>query len=204
MWSTALTDALLATCSAAGALGLRARGEKYASVGLAMFALAASCGTLRFGGVHSVIGVHDFTSALAGQVGLPLIGLAYLSSAWRTQIDFSRRLQLGGALVVGFTVFGVVFPVAAYKTAVGAAALVAVGLACARHAARARSQAAGYRAAIGALGAALTAVAGLAVGTEGQLGSVPRIDLFHILLASANLALAAGLPPKEVAVPVLA
>lgn len=199
MLSTALSDALLAACSAGGAVGLRLRGEKYASTGLAMFALAASCGSLRFGGVEALIGVHDFTSALAGQVGLPLIGVAYASAAWRDQLDFPRRLQLSGAVIVLFTVFGVVFPVAIYKTAIGAAALVLIAAACASLA-----SASPTRAALGGAGAVLTAIAALGIGTEGALGPVPRIDVFHVALSLANLSLATGLPPKEDPVAVLA
>lgn len=46
---------------------------------------------------------------------------------------------------------------------------------------------------MGAAGALLYVISGLAIGTEGKIGPFKRVDLFHYGLAASNLMLAFAL-----------
>ncbi|MEZ4383483.1 MAG: hypothetical protein R3A79_19290 [Nannocystaceae bacterium] len=193
--SHALSDAAVAlTAGAALSALLRVRTPTTrasltaAALAFAAIAAAATVGVLRFLGLDGLTAAHDALSGLATCTAMPTLGAAaILLSRGRAGSDAAWRLWLI-ALLVGYvasTLAGVRGP---YGLTIGALGTVAIAVAGSRLYALDRRG--------GALllgGAGLVLVAGLAVGTEGELGPFARIDLFHYLLAVANLGLAAGL-----------
>ena len=169
---------------------LRRRGERYVSTGLMLVGVAAFIGALRFSINPDLADVHRFTSALATCTGLPLIAVQYLSTCvgWPGP---EGRMNTMGAAVVGFAAFGLAFPLPIYATAVGAISMVVViGSALRCFATR------GALALVAVGGALGVALAGLVVGTEGSVGPLLAIDVFHALLAVAFLGIAIGLPVR--------
>lgn len=186
--STAITDALLAVaCGVAAVPLLRAPAPlagRIGGYGLGLVGLAAALGALRFAGVGDVAPVHDTLSRLAGFVGVPWIGVA-----WATAGRPDRDARLGAGLVfVGGTIAHLA-GLTAWRTGAGGLAMAAVIGVALTGLARGRPEGAAF----GAGGALLTLLAGLAVGTEGAIGPMPRVDLFHVLLMLANLGLGVGL-----------
>lgn len=186
--STAASDLLLALVTAGACVALRRRGERYVSTGLLLVACAAFIGSLRFAVNPELADLHRFTTALATHTGMPLIGVQYASTAFGRPGPDGRMVTMGVS-VVGFSAFGLAFPLPIYGTLVGAGSMAVVIAASSTFADRRRAIAA----IAGALGVAL---AGLVIGTEGALGPVLRIDVFHAVLTAAFVGLAAGLPPR--------
>lgn len=181
--STLCELTLLAVCAAA-AWRLVRRRVSWAgagAVGFGLVGLAAGLGALRYAGVD-VAGAHAFASGVASAVGVPLVGVAWLARGWGAP---PRALVGSGALLVGSWVVTWTVGVGWWSTLVGAVAMLAVLAAALRRRGRALVW--------GALGALATVVAGLGIGTEGAWGSLLRVDLFHLVLAGANGALAVGL-----------
>lgn len=177
-------DLLLAlSCVGAGVWLLR-QGEprlRYAALGMALMAVAAGFGALRYAGFEQLAGLHRGASRLAGGVTPPSVALvaAALCFGW-------QRLSLAlGVLIAAALAIGVGLDVGLYATALGSVAvLVMLGLAL-----RERTRAALTL----ACGGLILALAGLAIGSQGTLGPFARIDLFHLTLALAHLLMAGGL-----------
>ncbi len=186
--STAMSDGLLMLVAFAACMWLRSRGERYASTGFMLIGIAAFIGAVRFGVNPDLAELHGFVSALATATGLPLIGVQFLSTCWNRPGPDGRMITMGTS-VVGFAAFGLAFPFEAYGTVVGALSMVAVIVGASRclphHPKR------GAAAIVGAL---LFAVAGLVIGTEGDVGPFLAIDVFHGVLCIAVGGLAWGLP----------
>lgn len=188
--STALSDGTLMLAAFAACLWLRARGERYTSTGFLLIGCAAFIGTVRFSINPELDELHGFVSALATCTGLPLIGVQYLATCLRWPGPDGRMITMG-ASVVGFAAFGLAFPVPLYGTLVGALSMIAVIAGAARCVPHHPRRAA---AAIG--GALAFVLAGLVIGTEGTLGPMLRVDVFHYVLIAAIAGLAWGLPPR--------
>ncbi len=184
---TAWSDAILAVVS--GVLGLRllnrGGGAGTAGVGLLLVGVAAAFGALRFSFAPSLALTHLGVSRLAAMVGLPLVGVGWVTAVWFP--DRARQVR-PYAFVLLLVAAVAMIAVEPYRTAVGgsgmAAALVA-SLWTLR-----RDPVAGL---LGALGAVGVVVAGLAIAGEGSLGPLSRIAWVHLALAAANALLAAGL-----------
>lgn len=177
-------DLLLAlSCVGAGLWLLRQPDPRlrYAALGMALMAIAAGFGALRYAGLEQLAGLHRAASRLAGGVTAPSIALvaAALCLGWR------RIGVVVGLLIVAALAIAIGLDLGLYATALGSVAvLVMIGLALRE---RTRS------AATLALGGLVLAAAGLAIGSQGMLGPFARVDLFHLALALAHLLMAAGL-----------
>ncbi len=183
----ALTDALLAVVAGREGFRLlyRSNGAATAGVGLLLVALAAAFGTFRYGGVPGLEGSHDGVTRLAGQVGMPLVGVGYLVAAFRPQDDRRARSY---AFVV-FILLAVAFvSVPWWTTVAGALGMTAVLVGAAALGRR-------WRPAIlfGAVGALGVVINGLVVNGEGAVGPLSRIAWFHLGLAGSCWALGQGL-----------
>lgn len=189
--STAISDTVLMLATLGACFWLRRRGERYVSTGLMLVGVAAFIGALRFSINPDLADVHRFTSALATCTGLPLIAVQYLATCagWPGR---DGRMNTMGAAVVGFAAFGLAFPLPIYATAVGALSMLTVVVSAAR--CFGRHGPVVLAAVIGAVGVAL---AGLVIGTEGSIGPLLAIDVFHGVLALAFLGLAVGLPERH-------
>jgi hypothetical protein len=184
--STSVSDFVFAAaCGWACAILLRQRDpvRRYAAIGMALMAVAASLGGLRYAGVEALVPAHRMASLLAAAVAPGCFGMVALALAR----GWSRRVvELGLlALLLGFVVGGLVLRVAIWPTAIGSLAVVAMVII----GTRARSRA-GLELGVGAL---ILALAGLVIGDEGTIGPLRAIDVFHVALTLAHLSIAAGL-----------
>jgi len=174
----AWTDAVLAAVTIGFGLGLLTRGGSHArttALGLGLVGVAAVLGVLRFTGQEQLAVPHAGLSGLAACVGLPCIGAGWASRAFlERRGDVVRRYVFGVLLVVAAMVWWI--PVV--RTILGAVGMVA-----------AAAGAVGLRgvdrpaAMAGLLGAAVTVVVGLVIGTDGELLGFPRVGWFHLGLA---------------------
>lgn len=183
-YSTALSDAVLALACLASLLWLRPAfaGQpvlRALLLGFGLTATAALCGAVRYGLDPSWIDKHRSFSQLSAVLGLPLLGLAALALArglvWGRSVWTVCLLVLVG-LFIGARVLGID---PGYRLALSLATLLLILYAgLSRWPQRLPSLAA-----LGVVG--LFLVAGLAVGTEGFIGPLRRVDLFHALLTPA-------------------
>ncbi len=154
-----------------------------AAFGLGTMALAAFVGVLRFSGLEAMAPLHGPLSAFATAMAMPLVGLAAIAIV--RPLPLTRRGWIRGSALLAalFLLSNVVGVQALYGLAIGAlgtASALIVGL---------RSAGQGERGGLLlAVGAVLVLVAGLGVGSTGELGPFDRLDIFHYMLASANLA----------------
>jgi hypothetical protein len=184
--TVAFTDLLLcATCASATAVLLRQPNaiRRYGALGMALMALASGLGALRFAGLEWLARAHTSASHLAGAVApacFALVAVLLVARGRRWIADVGL-----GALFAGWAVFVVLLKLSVYRTALGT---LAIFLLCAV-ALRDRSGASGLLA-LGGLG---IGVAGIAIGTEGTVGPVLAINLFHLVLALSHALVAVGL-----------
>jgi hypothetical protein len=207
-YSTALSDAVLALACLACVLQL---GRHWADqpqlegprlfcirLGFALPAAAAAVGAIRYGLTAEVSELHGWLSRASSFLGLPLLGLAALglSRDWKWRGPAWGRVLLG--LCAFFELFRQLGWVSEYQLFLQLGSLLlilAAGL----------SQWPRRRPALLALGVGgLFAAAGLLVGTNGMIGPLRRIDLFHALLTPAYpllawllIELAAGKSPAK-------
>lgn len=183
-YSTAFSDAVLALACLASLLWLRPAftGQpvlRALLLGFGLTATAALCGAVRYGLDPSWIDKHRSFTQLSAALGLPLLGLAAFAlsrgMAWSRSIWTVWLLVLVG-LFIGARVLGVDQH---YRLALSLVTLLLIlyaGL----------SQWPQRQPGLAAIGVvALFLVAGLAIGTEGFIGPLRRVDLFHALLTPA-------------------
>ncbi|MEZ4452955.1 MAG: hypothetical protein R3B09_26080 [Nannocystaceae bacterium] len=159
-----------------------------AAAGFGLIGAAAVCGALRFAGVDRLVDLHKALTDAATAMSMPMIGAAALALTW--PLEWRARGWLRwtvalAALHVGAVLAGATALAGLMVGAIGTIGVVIAGL---------RVFGGDRRA--GALllaGAVVTLIAGLAVGSEGELGPFARIDVFHYLLAVADVCLAGGL-----------
>ena len=184
--TVAFTDLILSlTCASATMVLVRQPDalRRYGALGMALMALASGVGTLRFAGLEWLAPVHTRASYLAGAVApgcFALVAVLLLSRGRRWVADVGL-----GALFVGWGLFVVMLKLEAYRTALGTVAIAVLCLAAVRD-----RSAAGLSLALGGLG---IGAAGLVIGTEGTVGPVLAINLFHLVLALSHALVAAGL-----------
>ncbi|WP_052080978.1 hypothetical protein [Pseudomonas sp. ML96] len=183
-YSTAISDGILALACLASLFWLRPafRGQpvlRALLLGFGLTATAALCGAVRYGLDPSWIDKHRSFTQLSAALGLPLLGLAAFALsrglAWTRSIWTVWLLVLVG-LFIGARVLGVDQH---YRLLLNLATLLLILYAGLSRWPQLRP---GLQA-IGVVG--LFLVAGLAVGTEGFIGPLRRVDLFHALLTPA-------------------
>ena len=189
-YSTALSDGILALACLASAFALVQAGKAFtdgerpawfcALLGVLIPAAAALCGMVRFSFDPSWREIHSLLSQAGTFLALPLVALAVF--AFARGATWSRagwdRLIIG--LCVFFELarrFGVT---AEYRLLLSLAAFALILLA---GLGRLPEQPLPLLAALAVIG--LFLVAGLAVGTDGFIGPLRRVDLFHALLTPA-------------------
>lgn len=183
--STAISDAVLALVAFAVALPALRRPEprRLAGVGLGLIGLAAALGTLRYGGLEAVRPLHRTASLLASGAGVPVIGVAMVLLVTGRDRGAAVWGALPALVLITFVTEYVV-PVPGARTALGVVGVLGVLLAALTRIGRAPVPA------LAGIGGALgTALAGLVIGTEGQLGPLPAVDGFHYTLAVSTLGL---------------
>lgn len=155
--------------------------------GLLLMAIAAGCGAARFAGFggEDLVEVHLFLSRVAGQVGIPLLGLGFIATRWAPlrNENVARFLPLGLMILFGVFEFYVDFPAwreAAATIGVGMVLFVGIGELN-------RHPPAGFLAIAGAVGIVL---AGMVIGTRGEWFGLPALDWFHYALAACYFMIA--------------
>jgi hypothetical protein len=188
-YSTAFTDALLAlACAACAWLIGRARGRYgegdqpalfCALLGFLLPAAAASVGVIRYGFDPSWQPAHLWLTQASSFLGLPLLGAAALAlgRGWAWSRPNWGRILLG--LCAFFELFRQLGYLEDYRLALNLATLVLILYAGTVQWPRRAP------AIIAAVAVGLFLLAGLAVGSEGMIGPLRRVDLFHLLLAPA-------------------
>jgi hypothetical protein len=183
-YSTALSDGILATACLASLLWLRPifTGQpvmRALLLGFGLTATAALCGAVRYGLDPSWIDKHRSFTQLSAVLGLPLLGLAALALtrglAWSRPVWTVWLVALVG-LFISARVFGVDQNYRLVLNLITLLLFLYAGL----------SQWPLRQPGLMATGVvALFLVAGLAVGTEGFIGPLRRVDLYHALLTLA-------------------
>jgi hypothetical protein len=188
MIDAAWSDAILAGCALAPGCALTWRGRAAATartvggVGLLAVGCAASLGTLRFGGLSSLVAAHDGATWIAATVGIPMVGLAYA---------LPRSTARAAPMIVCLALLGAAWALhgnPTYRTLVGGGAM---GVALVGAAARFRQDA--VSAGLGVAGALGVVVAGLGIAGDGHWGPLSRIAWFHLAFAVSCAALGGGL-----------
>ena len=136
-------------------------------------------GTIRYGFDPSWQAAHLWLSQASSFLGLPLLGAAALAlgRGWAWSRPNWGRILLG--LCAFFELFRQLGYMEDYRLALNLATLVLILYAGAVQWPR-RAPAISAAVVVG-----LFLLAGVAVGTEGVIGPLRRIDLFHVLLAPA-------------------
>ncbi|UUY10072.1 hypothetical protein LRS11_08615 [Pseudomonas sp. J452] len=183
-YSTALSDGLLALACLASTLWLRPAFrwrtvQRALLLGFGLPLSAALCGLVRYGLDPDWSNWHRTFSQLSSYLGLPLLGMAAVSLS-RGQ-DWTRRtwtlLLVGLVLLNSASHWLDLQPL--YRLLLSLLTLLLILYAGALHWRRV----APTLAAVSVV--ALFLLAGLVVGTEGFIGPLRRVDLFHGLLSLA-------------------
>lgn len=188
-YSTALSDGVLALACLACALVIGKARKHYgeadqpalfcALLGFLLPAAAAGVGMLRYGFDPGWQGAHLWLSQASSFLALPLLGAAALAlgRGWTWSRPNWGRIVLG--LCAFFELFRQLGYLEDYRLALNLATLALILYAGVLQWPR-RAPPAAAAAVVG-----LFLLAGLAVGTEGFIGPLRRVDLFHGLLTPA-------------------
>ena len=188
--STAVSDGVLAIATLSAAWMLFRSGRHWCAAWMLAIALAAVAGTIRFAGVDDLESLHLALGRWAEMVAFP-------SFCWAmARFLYTRRDVRAGeslAIAAGLNFVLLIAHRADIATAIGAVALI---IAMFGATTLFKSQRNKFLMIAWAVG--LYAIAGLWIGNDGTLGPLPRIDIYHYLLAAANVlfALALWLPKK--------
>ena len=182
-YSTSLSDALLALCSLYIAWKLCIT-NLFPAIAFTLIALAATCGCLRFAGIRwpsQLISWHKYLSWASGAFGVPCIVVGYCRISY---LNMAANILLCLAITTlliekfmndkRFIETVVLFVNAsAVLTCLYTCLFVRFSL-------------------CGCLGIVLYVLAGTVVKTEGYYGSIPKVDIFHYMLAIGNVAFFCG------------
>ncbi|MBL8018068.1 MAG: hypothetical protein JNM27_00260 [Leptospirales bacterium] len=174
--STVLSDGVLAVVSFWAAWIVYNAGLRPGAIAFLLTGAAAFAGVLRFSVFPGIVPVHSTLSAMAGQVGIPLLGLSFAHAVFRVPVTTLQLEAAGVALLAVCLVNRFVFPIPFYATVIGgigALIIIVAGV-------RSMVSVAGVLA-IG--GAIVLIVAGLAIGSSGEIWKLRRVDLYHYALA---------------------
>ncbi|PJZ68008.1 hypothetical protein CH373_18415 [Leptospira perolatii] len=186
--NTALSDLLLAVVAlfAAYRLHMSAKGninKLSGAWGLYSIALGAAFGSLFFFGFSVIEPVYRPIARFAAEVGVPWLGLGFLG-ACLVKINHRTWATVSGVLIVLF-ILDVMYRLGNYSLIIGALSFIIVIVSCIRKYGGQNKIASLY----GILGALLFIFAGLFIGTQGEAGGIPRIDLYHFALSGASYCL---------------
>jgi hypothetical protein len=188
-YSTALSDGLLALTCLACAIAIGKARKRYseadqpglfcALLGFLLPAAAATAGVIRFGLDPSAEAAHLWLSQASAFLGLPLLGVTALAlgRGWQWSRANWGRVLLG--LCAFFELFRQFNQLEDYRLLLNLATLLLIAYSGAVQWPK-RAPVAVASAVVG-----LFLLAGLAVGTQGFIGPLRRIDLFHALLMLA-------------------
>jgi hypothetical protein len=141
-----------------------------APAGFLLFAAAAALGAMVYAGIGAAEPLHDRLTQITEWVGLALITAGRMGKPWPTLIGGGLLLAVaivaGQALIVTVAALFLIIVWRLWLTRRPPWVLVTAAL--------------------------LFALAGLAVGTQGQLLGLPRVDFYHVTLAVAILLIATG------------
>lgn len=154
---------LASACLLAAWLHGRER-EGWRAAGFVSMALAALAGAVLYAGFSAVDDLHRQLAFVSSRIGLPLIAFVWLQGAPR----HLALLALAAAMLL------LPPPVALVGNALALVALAWPG----------RSR----RWPLAVAGSMAFLLAGLVIGTQGDWLGIPRVDLFHLCLATAVLA----------------
>lgn len=182
-YSTAISDGVLAITTLVMSGKLLAANRLYATFGFLMVTAAAVFGVMRFSQVcpsNGLVSWHRYLSWLAQAVGMSLVSASFLQNHNSFLCNVIVILPIVIAILQGRILSTSLC--ATVGELIGSVAVVAMFI-------------------IGCLtangfaivGTTVTAFAGVVVKTEGQIGGLLRVDVFHYLLAIANIALTKGL-----------
>lgn len=188
-FTTAATDAILAlACTACAIIIGKARARYHdadqpalfcALLGFALTGAAATCGAVRYGVTADWQGAHLWLTQASTFLGLPLIGCAALalSRGWAWSRPNWGRIVLG--LCAFFELARQLNQLDDYRMLLNVSTLALIlyaGL----------IQRSGKTLGLAAIiSVGLFAGAGIVVGTDGYIGEIRRVDVFHLLLALA-------------------
>lgn len=188
-YSTALSDGVLALACLACVIVVGSARKHYgdadqpalfcALLGFLLPAAAAAAGVIRFGVDPSAEAAHLWLSQASSFLGLPLLGAAALAlgRGWQWSRANWGRILLG--LCAFFELFRQLNQLEDYRLLLNLATLLLIIYAGAVQWPK-RAPLAAATAVAG-----LFLLAGLGIGTEGVIGPLRRIDLFHALLVPA-------------------
>ena len=176
--SSVFFEAVLAIATGVSVLWLWRAGLRACGFGLSFVGLAAALGALLFAGFTAVDAGHAAITHWAAVAGFPAFGGFALWRCFRGEPAWPAALLL----VVALGLLGAALPGATYPLAIGS-----LGLLCLLLVAFVQLKNAPRNSAVLLLACALTALAGLLIGTEGQWGPLPRVDWYHLALTAANL-----------------
>lgn len=182
-YSTSVSDGVLAAVTAVAVWNTFLSNYFYASFGFLLVVAAACFGVVRFSQCRpseTLINWHRYMSWLAQCVGMTLIAASFTQ---HTSLSVATFFSLSSFAVV--LLRDRVIPshlCAQAGDLLGSVSVVSIFVfGCAKFN--------GFA----IVGSSLMVVAGVVVKTEGQIGRFLRVDLFHYLLAIANIALMKGL-----------
>lgn len=144
--------------------------------------MTAAVGAARYAGAD-LAPIHGAMAWTSRMLVVPLFAASFVLAAF--QIRAGRAVWYAVAATLALLSF---FIPPSLRSVPGSLGMVAILVSGARAFPRD-----GVAALLAWGGAAIYAVAGLVVGTEGRIGSVPRMDIFHYALAAAHPMLAAAL-----------
>ena len=180
--STSISDAVL-VLSALHACWRLLGSSLCGVIGFFLVGSAAACGVYRFAlksPSKEVVAVHEYMSWFAS-----VVGMSYLSAAYYRQEDIAVLANVHVALAFAMVLMR------RYLTVKGrtVATEVISGFAVVSLLVFSIFRFNPY----GIIGGALYAISGQIVGTQGTMYGIPRVDVFHYLIAVANISLMLGL-----------
>lgn len=188
-YSTALSDGVLAlACLASAIWVLRGKGlaayvlrhtRLYICVGFTLPAITAICGAVRYGFAPDWQPLHSTLSQISSFSSLPILGLAAFSLALARNWDANDWLLVLGILLLSFKITTLLHLRESGQLALNITALALIAFSAAMR---------WWRPLLFAIASGVVTLyllAGLVVGTEGFIGSLRRVDLFHGLLSLA-------------------
>lgn len=164
------------------------RDRSWGALAALITAVAALLGALKFGTEWPVADAHRMAVSLSRLLALPLLALAWLFAVSRWPRASGGRLLLVVLVFAATVCHQWLMPLPYYAegsapVSIGLIALLALSQL------RRRSE----FALLGFAGAAQLALAGLVIGSRGQINGYLAVDIFHYLLASAWLSMAIAL-----------
>lgn len=170
MISSVAAELCLAGASIFGAFKSWKAPAPLAPAGFLLFAAAATLGAIVYAGIGMAEPLHDIITRITEWAGLALIAAGLMIKPWPTLIGgvllLAVAIGTGQPLMVNVAALGLMIAWRLWLTRRPPWVLVTAAL--------------------------LFALAGLVIGTHGQVFGLPRVDLYHVTLAVAILLIASA------------